>query len=299
MNFSVNMSGVAEYVNQLGNADIIKAIAGSAPSIQYFHTQLGVNEKTDLHLMDTTVSFKDGRNCTFADGNSFTLSDRQIEPAFLKTEDKICANEMLGKWIAYDAKVTASNDEVPFERAFVDSYVQAAGEEIENILWNGITIGDKKYNGFADIVKAEGTKVEVESGSDAYAQVRALILALPSKSAKKTELFLSPKKLMMLKDALLKRDFRLIDLGGFEDENTIKMPVFGTKVHACSGLDNDDNVYALVPEHAVYGTSVEGSHSDVKLVQDEVNDAFIMRIKTVVGTQIAYPAETLWAEVAE
>ena len=298
MNFGVEMTSVAEYINQVGKAEIIKALAGSAPSIQYFAQQLGVNEKTDLHLMSTTVTFKNGRYCEFNDGNSIAFSDRQLNPAFIKTEDSICANEMLGKWMGYAQKVTANDSEIPFEKAIVDSYVEATGEALENVIWNGITLGGTKYKGFADIVKEEGTKVAVEAGSDAYAQVRALILALPSKSAKKTELFLSPAKLMALKDALLKRDFRLIDLGGFEDENTIKMPVFGTLVHAVDGLAGDDNVYALVPEHAVYGTSVEGAHTDVAFVEDKVNDRYIMRIKLTAATQIAYPAETFYAEIA-
>lgn len=76
------------------------------------------------------------------------------------------------------------------------------------------------------------------------------------------------------------------------------MPVFGTLVHAVDGLAGDDNVYALVPEHTVYGTSVEGAHTDVKLVYDEVNDRYIMRIKLTAGVQIAYPSEVRYAEIS-
>lgn len=299
MKFGADMSALEEYVNQLGNAEIIRAIAGSAPSIQYFAHQLGVNEKTDLHLMSTSVSFKDGRNCSFSDDNSFAFSDRQLDPAFLKTEDAICANEMLGKWLGYNERISASNAELPFEEAFVSEYIKAAGEELEKIIWNGVTVGGKDYNGFANWIEAEGQKVAVAEGSDAYDMVRALILSFPAKSAKKTEIFVSEPFMMALKDALLKRDFRLIDLqfsnGAEVDEHTIKMPVFGTLIHEVSGLNGNEKIYALVPEHAVYGTSVEGAHTDVKMVYDEVNDRFIMRIKLTEATQIAYPSETLYA----
>lgn len=302
MKFSAGMEALTEYVNQLGNAEIIKAIAGSAPSIQYFAQQLGVNEKTDLHLMTTSVSFKDGRNCSFSDGDSFEFSDRQLDPAFLKTEDAICANEMLGKWLGYNERVTASGAELPFEEAFMSEYVSAAGEELENIIWNGIQIGMKTYPGFATIIKDEGTKVQAGSKSDAYEIVLALIKAMPAKSMKKTEIFVSEPFMLALKEALLKRDFRLIDLqftnGTEVDEHTIKMPVFGTLVHEVSGLNGaatKNNAYALVPEHAVYGTSVDGAHSDVKLVYDEVNDRFILRIKLTEAVQVAYPSEVLYA----
>lgn len=305
MKFGADMSALVEYVNQLGNADIIRAIAGSAPSIQYLAQQLGVNEKTDLHLMSTTVSFKDGRVCSFSNGDSFEFSDRQLDPAFLKTEDAICANEMLGKWLGYNERVTASGAELPFEQAFIEEYVKAAGDELEKIIWEGVTISSKNYKGFTGIIESECQKVAAGAESDEFEIIRALIKALPAKSLKKTEIFVSEPFMLGLKDALLKRDFRLIDLqftnGTEVDENTIKMPVFGTLVHAVSGL-NGTNVnkkaYALVPEHAVYGTSVEGAHTDVKMVYDEVNDRFIMRIKLTEAVQIAYPAECMWA-VAE
>lgn len=303
MNFGADMSRLSEYVNQLGNAEIVKAIAGSAPSIQYFAQQLGVNEKTDLHLMSTSVSFKDGRKCQFEDGDSFEFFDRQLDPAFIKTEDAICANDMLGKWMGYANRITASDNTLPFEEVFVEEYVKAAGDALEDIVWNGITLGEKVYKGFADIVKAEGTQVKAGSTADAFEQAKALILAIPSKQAKKTEIFVSPAVMLQLKDALLKRDFRLVDLqftNGVEvDEHTIKMPVFGTLIHEVSGLAGDDKMYAMVPEHAVYGTSVEGAHTDVKLVHDEVNDRFVMRIKLTAATQVAYPNETFYAECVD
>lgn len=305
MKFGADMSALVEYVNQLGNADIIRAIAGSAPSIQYLAQQLGVNEKTDLHLMSTSVSFKDGRVCSFSNGDSFEFSDRQLDPAFLKTEDAICANEMLGKWLGYNERVTASGAELPFEQAFIEEYVKAAGDELEKIIWEGVQISSKNYKGFTNIIESECKKVTVAAESDEFEIIRALIKSLPAKSLKKTEIFVSEPFMLGLKDALLKRDFRLIDLqftnGTEVDENTIKMPVFGTLVHAVSGL-NGTNVnkkaYALVPEHAVYGTSVDGAHTDVKMVYDEVNDRYIMRIKLTEAVQIAYPAECMWA-VAE
>lgn len=302
MNFAVAMSSLEDYVNQIGNAEIIRAFAGSAPSIQYFAHQSGVNEPTDLHLLDATVTFKDGKGCSFSDSNAFTLSDRQLVPAFLKAETAICSNDMLGKWIGYEIKVDANGEEIPFEQSFVDSYREATGEALEDRIWNGITINGTHYNGLVDIVGNEGTKVAVAADGDAYDQARALILAMPAKSAKKTEIFVSPNKMLELKDALLKRDFRLIDLqfsnGAEVDENTIKMPVFGTLVHAVDGLANNNEMYALVPEHTVYGYSVDDAHNVVRIVFDEVNDRYIFRVKLTSAVQVARVAEILFTETA-
>ena len=299
MNFSAGINTLADYVNEVGNAEIIKAIAGSAPSIQYFAHQSGVNEKTALHLLNTTISFKNGKGCSFADSNAFSLSDRYIVPAFLKAETAICTNDMLGKWIGYEAKVDANGIEIPFEQAFVDGYREAAGEELEEMIWMGST--ELGYKGLTEIVKADGTKVEVPAGSNVYDKVHALIMSLPSKSAKNTELFISPVSMLKLKDELLKKDFRLIDLeftnGAVADEHTIKMPVFGTLIHEVDGI-TDENVYALVPEHTVYGYSVDNAQNEVKLVKDDVNDRWIFRIKMCSGVQVAIAAETLWATVA-
>lgn len=298
MNFAVAMSSLEDYVNQIGNAEIIRAFAGSAPSIQYFAHQSGVNEATDLHILDASVTFKDGKGCSFSDSNSFTLSDRQLVPVFLKAETAICYNDMLGKWIGYELKVDANGEEIPFEKAFVDSYREASGEALEDRIWNGITINGTHFDGLVDIAEAEGTKVSVAEGGDAYDQARALILALPAKSAKKTEIFVSPAKMLALKDALLKRDFRLIDLqftnGTEVDENTIKMPVFGTLVHAVDGLASNDEMYALVPEHTVYGYSVDEAHNVVRIVYDDVNDRYIFRVKLTSAVQVARVDEVLY-----
>lgn len=303
MDFAVGMSSLEDYVNQIGNAEIIRAFAGSAPSIQYFAHQSGVNEPTDLHLLDATIAFKNGKGCSFADSNAFTLSDRQLVPAFMKAETAICYNDMLGKWIGYELKVDANGEEIPFEQAFVDSYREASGEALEDRIWNGITIDGTKYDGLVDIAEAEGTKVAVAADADAFEQARALILALPAKSAKKTEIFVSPARFLALKDALLKRDFRLIDLqfsnGTEVDENTIKMPVFGTLVHAVDGLAENNEMYALVPEHTVYGYSVDDAHNAVRIVYDEVNDRYIFRIKLTSAVQVARVEEVLFTETAQ
>ena len=124
--------------------------------------------------------------------------------------------------------------------------------------------------------------------------IEALIMA--TKSDDKTEIFVSHATMLELKRDLLKRDFRLIDLGGFEDKNTIKMPVYDVTVHAVDGLAGNAKAYALVPEHAVYGYSVEGADVDVKAVYDAVNDKHILRAKLAVSVQIAYPSEVFYAE---
>lgn len=295
-NFSVNVSALADYVNQVGSGEIIAKLAGSARTIGYLAQQAGVNAPTDLHLMEVAGSFGDGKNCNLNDNTSFTFTDRQLVPAFVKQESVICGADFIGKWMSYKERFTASDNEIPFEAALIDAFAENVGENLENWIWNGGTIGSTNYDGLVDIVEADGTQVKAGSTADTYEMIEALIMAIPSKQAGKTEIFVSPATMKELKRDLLKRDFRLIDLGGFEDKNTISMPVYDVLVHAVDGLAGNAKAYALVPEHTVYGYSVDGAHTDVKAIYDEVNDKHILRAKLAVATQIAYPSEAFYAE---
>lgn len=293
MNFSVNVNAIADYVNEVGSDSIILALAGSAPTIGYLTTQLNVNEKTAIHLMDVTGSFVD-QSCEVTDGTEFTFTDRYLEPAFVKQESIICTTDFIGKYMNWNAKNTASNNDIPFGQVMVEEFAKSVGKNLEDFIWNGYDSTD----GLKAIITDEGTKVKVGTTNTTYGMIEDLILALPSEQVNDTEIFVSHATLMELKRDLLKNDFRLIDLeftnGTEVDKNTIKMPVYNIPVHAVDGLKGDGNAYAIVPAHTVYGTSVEGAHTDVKAIYDEVNDRHILRAKLVAAVQVAYPAETFY-----
>lgn len=157
MTFSVDVNALAEYINRVGSGEIIEALAGSAPSIQYLATQAGVNEKTDLHLMEVEGSFGDGKTCTLNDNTTFTFTDRQLEPAFVKQESVICGSDFIGKWMAYNHRFTASDNTLEFDAALMSAFQKNVGENLENWIWNGGSIASKSYDGLVDIVEADGT----------------------------------------------------------------------------------------------------------------------------------------------
>lgn len=157
MNFSVDVNAIAEYINRVGSGEIMEALAGAAPSIQYLATQAGVNEKTDLHLMEVEGSFGDGKTCTLNDNTEFTFTDRQLDPAFVKQESIICGADFIGKWMAYDNRFTASDNGIKFEEALVKAFQKNVGDNLEAWIWNGGTVGAKSYDGLVDIVEADGT----------------------------------------------------------------------------------------------------------------------------------------------
>lgn len=291
-------TGLIDYVNQVGLGEITSALAGSAKSIADFAQQGGVNAPTDIHLMTVAGDFADGKNCTLGD-SAFTFTDRQIVPAFLKIESVFCNNDIYGKWLAYNSSYDNGN-RLPFEQKMVEAFKDNFGEKLEDYVWKGITLGSKNYKGIVNIVETEGTQVKTGTGTNAYEQVVKLIKAIPAKQFKDTVIYISEPKMIELKEELLKRDFRLIDLdfsnGAIEGENAIKMPVFNTTVRAVTALGNSQKMYALVPAHIVYGYATDGGAGDFAVVYDDVNERTIFRGKIAAGVQIAYPSETFYAE---
>lgn len=299
LKLSAVVSGLNDYIDQIGSGEIIKALAGSAPSIAYFAEQAGVNQVTDIHLMEVSGAFGDGKNCNVADNTDFTFTDRQLDPAIVKQEVVLCKEDLRGKWLAYQDKISASTaDAIPFEQVMLEAFQENVKENLEDWLWNGGTVGSKTYKGFADIVAAEG--VDAGTASSVYDAVVKLVKAVPAKSRKATEIFISEDNMLALKEELLAKDFRLFDLafsnGTIADEHTIKLPIFGNLVHEVTALD-DTKAYALVPKHAVYGYSVKGAENDVIAVFDPYTEKTVIRARLAVATQIAYPSETAFCSL--
>lgn len=294
LQLSAVVTGLNDYIDQIGSGEIIKALAGSAPSIQYFAEQAGVNQVTDIHLMEVSGAFGDGKNCDVTDNTNITFTDRQLDPAIVKQEIVLCKEELRGKWLAYQDKISASTaDEIPFGQVMMEAFQENVKENLEDWLWNGGTIGSKTYNGFANIITTDGTNAG--TATSVYDAVVKLIKAVPAKSRKATEIFLSENAMLALKEELLTKDFRLFDLnfsnGTIANEHTIKMPIYGNLVHEISSLD-DTKAYALVPKHAIYGYSIKGAENDVIAVFDPYTEKTVIRARLSVATQIAYPSET-------
>jgi len=113
--FNVASDAIADYINQLGTKEIIDALRFSAPSIQYFTIQDGVNEDTDIHLFETTGSLMSGKGCDpSANNTTFTYTDRRLHPAYLKQESIDCLDTLYGKWAAWNARYGASTEDIPF-----------------------------------------------------------------------------------------------------------------------------------------------------------------------------------------
>lgn len=302
MKFNTVATAISDYINQLGTKELIDAISYSAPSIQYFTIQSGVNEDTDIHLFETTGALMSGKGCDpSANNTTFTYTDRRLHPAYMKQESIDCVDTLMGKWMAWDARYGANSEEMPFGQKMIEGLQKNVAENLEKFIWNGATIGSETFKGIADIIAdpSEGSKkiyVDPSTGN-VYDMVVAAIKGADAKYRKSTEIFMSEDNLLALKEELLKRDFRLFDLtfsnGTEVDENTIKMPIYGTKVHGVSGLNGtNDKIYSLVPEHVIYGTSNDSDRTDILSMTNLENEKHTLRVKFIACVQIAYPTET-------
>jgi len=293
MKFNTVVTAINDYINQLGTKEIIDAIRFAAPSIQYFTIQNGVNEDTDIHLMEVNGALMSGKGCDpSANNTTFTYTDRRLHPAYMKQESIDCLDALYGKWMAWDARYGASTEEIPFAQKMIEKLQENVGENLEEFIWQGATIGGETFKGITDIIEdaSEASKKIYcdPSTCTVYDQVVEIIKQAPSKSRRKTEIFMSEDKFIALKEELLKRDFRLYDLtftngtaNGTVDETTIKMPVYGNLVHAVYGLKGIDHVYGLVNEHVVYGTSNDADRTDILSITNLERELHTLRCKFI------------------
>lgn len=297
MKFSVDVTSVNDYINEVGTGEIIAKLAASAPSLQYFAHQGQVNAPTDIHMLEIEGAFGDGRSCEVLDNTTFTFTDRQLVPAYLKMDVTLCKADLIGKWMLWKDRFTASNEDYPFGQFLVEQFGKTVAKNLEAWIWNGGTIGSDTYKGFATLIAEDGNTVKAGENASVYDMIVAGIKAASDDARANTEFFISEANMIALKEELLAKDFRLFDLtfsnGTEVDAHTIKMPIFGNLVHAVAGLSGDNNVYGLVPEHAVYGYSVEGAHTDIREAVDPMTKKHLLSVELVAAMQIAYPDETM------
>jgi len=306
LKFSTVVTGIQDYINQLGSAEIISALSHSSESMKYFTVQDGVNEPTDIHMLECNGSFMDGISCdSSANNTTFTYTDRRLNPAYVKMESIDCYNDLWGKWMAYNKRYGASTEsQYPFAEKMIELLQKRVNLNCEDLIWNGITLNSTRYDGIVDIVDPSTAGVKVaycSSTGTIYNQCVAAIKAADTKSRKETELYMSENEFLALKEELLAKDYRLFDLNytngaGEIEENTLRLPVYGTLVHAVTAIKDDNhNVYGLVNRHVVIGTSNDADRTDIQAISDDVHEKFILRAKMVYAVQVAYPWETVVA----
>ena len=290
---SVNLSALTQYVDEQKIGLIRKAVLG-AKTLDFVNLQTGVVGPTAINILNTNVEFGNGATCGWDEAGESVLSQRVITPALLKVNMSFCDKEMAKYWMNYEVRMAAGRANLPFEEAFVADVVEKTNAKLDNIIWNGVTVGDVKYNGYLDIL-TEASVAKQATGATVYDSFRNVYNAIPAEILDRAVIFTGIDTFRALVGELTEKNLYHYD-SKVDEAYTYILPGTVTRVVAVPGLNGKNAIVAGNPEHMFYGTDMTGDDETFDLWYSKDNQEFRLAIGFAAGVQFAFPDQVAWAD---
>ena len=288
---AVNLSALTAYVDEQ-KIGLIRKSALGAKTLDYVNIQTGVVGPTAINLLNTDIVFGDGGTCGWNEAGTSTVSQRKIVPALLKVNMSFCDKAMSKYFMNYEVNMAAGRANLPFEEAFVADVVEKTNAKLDDIIWNGVTVGGTKYDGYLDILT--GASIEKEAtGATVYESVKNVYNAIPANVLDKAVIFVGVDTYRSLVGELVDKNLYHYDV---KVDTVLEMTLPGTitKVVAVPGLNGKNVIVAGNPEHMFYGTDMTGDDEEFKMWYSDDNQEFRLNIGFSAGVQFAFPSEVAW-----
>lgn len=300
---SIVVSSLPEYVEQNRLPLIVKSVL-SGKTLDIIQTEIGVCQKTALNLLAASITYGDGGSCGWNDAGNVTLSQRYLDPAFLKINMSFCDKVLLKKWASHEVKLSAGKEVLPFEEYFMNVIAQEISESLEKMLWQGDSAnagGLKEFDGFLKNLEAvgAGTIITTDSaGTSAYNRIKGVYNALPARIIDKndTVIFVSEADYREFIQDLVSAN--LYHFSPEYKAGEYMLPGTSIRVIATNGLNGSDTgkmdkMVAGRLSNFFYGCSAEDDKDTFDLFYSKDNREFRLAIYFAGATQVAYPNEVV------
>ena len=303
-NNSLDLTGLNDYINQESTELIAKSVF-SAMSTRLFKVQTGVKAPTAINLLDTQVTFGDGKECGLDPMSVQTVSQRIITPGFIKVFLKYCHKDFYNTFASHLTNVAAGRETLPFEQYFIEDVIRNIGKELEVAIWQGDTAvtntnpNTNKFDGLLKLINAEVTlgnitNIYASSQDTMLKKVWAVYNAIPEEKLFDEVIYLNNANFRTLVK-------ELVDANMYHYERTIDetldiiLPGTMTHIKAVSGLTGQNVIVAMDPKHVVYGCDMENDMETFKFWFSDDDDAFKLLVEFAAGVQIALPSEVVYS----
>lgn len=299
-NFGYEVSGLTDFVKVNQDVLVKSIVLGDVKgdTIPALRKQLGVKTKERLNNLDVEVILQDGSECGFNASGSTNFSEREIETAQIKVQDKWCDKDLLGKFAEYQVKIAATKDgsDMPFERAILDEIAGNINKQMEALVWVGDKSGGDLIDGFITLAKNDSKTINVSLGTNAYDSIKAVINAIPEEILDKATVFVSPAAYRALVFELVEKNLYHFSPSDSVEGKDIIFPGTEVKVHKTIGLTGEDVIYASAYNNMVYGCDMLGDSEKVRFWYDDNDELFKLSVHFNAGVQTLYPDMVVLAQ---
>lgn len=290
------VTSLPQWVDEQKLPLIAKSVLG-AESAQLFNLQTGVKSKTAINTLSTEIAFGDGSECAFSASGAQTLSQRYIEPAYLKVNMEYCDKNLLDTWAGYQVKIAADPKALPFEEMFTSEVVNHVAEAVEKMVWQGDSenvAGKVEFDGILKVLSdasASVIPVTFGTGSTAYAKVKDMLKAMPEtvKAADDAVIFVGKDDYEEYMQDLVAANLYYYNPG--DGANEYKVPGSTISVKAVNGLNGTHKMVAGRKSNFYYGTDMQNDQEAFDLWYSKDDRVFKLAIEFMAGTQVAFPDE--------
>lgn len=266
-----------------------------------------VKFKEVLKTLSTNALVKDAA-CDFADQSVVTLAERILQPEEFQVNLELCKKDFRSDWEAIEMGYSAFDTLPPSFADFLLGHIAAkVAQKTEQTIWTGVNATAGEFDGFATLLAADATVIDVVgtavTAANVIAEMGKVVDAIPTSVYGKEDLYIYVSSKIARAYVRALGGFGANGLGangvsamGTTWFNGGDLAFDGVKLFVCSGMADDDMV-AAQKSNLYFGTGLLSDHNEVKLIDmadldGSQNVRVVMRytagVQTGIGADIVY-----------
>lgn len=301
------VTSLPEYVNN--NRDVLIKNFGlvGGTTRQRIGVQTGIKSKDYINYLEVSPTLQDGSQCELEPAGDVTLTQREIETAWIEVLISICPKKLIGKWAEYLIRANANESSLPFEQYIMDGFEAEVNKKIEKLIWQGdktkTTDSNLKWiDGFVKEFTEVGKPVTV-TGETTLAKLQSFAKGFDADETlhdKGAVIYVAPAVYRaFLADMVEKNLYHYAGAESGQYPAEFFLPGSDVKVVPIPGLAGVDTFFASFDDNLRYGCDMENDEEDVKVIYDDIKELFYVKALWNSGVQVAYPDFCYYSKVGE
>ena len=273
----------------------------------------GITVKPNVKYKDvikkvSTSGLIGNATCDFTDAGTVTLTERIIQPEEFQVNLELCKKDFRSDWEAVQMGISTFDKLPPLFSDFLIGHVAAkVAEKTEQNIWQGANATAGEFDGFATLLAADATVIDVTgaaiTSANVIAQLGAVVDAIPAALYGQEDLYVYISQNVARAYVRALGGFGASGLGaagtnsmGTQWWNNGSLSFDGVKIFVANGLA-DDTIVAAEKSNLFFGTGLLSDHNEVKVIDmgdldGSQNVRVIMRftsgVQYGIGSDIVY-----------
>ena len=299
LKFSATYTSINKYVDQLYDG-FIASVVGKVRTLDFITIVPDVKYSKVVPTVDTTLDFVAADTCTtFANGATTSVTGVTLTACYLKSEESFCLNEMEQYYFGQYMRRGSTQEQLPFEEAFMDEKMGKIAKKLDQIFWQG----NSCVTGLIAGATAGGASLVTASFSVSTAANNGVIATFDAMADALNSDMLSEELVLFCgQDTFDKytRSIRNLNLYHFSPDeiNGASVRMFGKRnitIVATVGLDGRNQAILTKPEYILWGTDLAPADEALAGEYNFQLDRYLMRYKVKIAAGIAFPARAVVA----